>query len=131
MPVTDPIADMITVIRNGVRAKKDTVEVKRSKVTESILTILKNEEYISNFKSIDDNKQGIVKVYLKYDKDTPAIADVKRISRPGRRTYVKSDEIKSVLGGIGMALISTSHGIMTDKDAKEKNLGGEFLCEVW
>ena len=132
MSSTDPIAEMLTIVRNGFIARKETVLIKRSKVNENILDILKKEAFISNYKSIEDKKQGTIKVYLKYAQDkTPALTGIKRISKPGLRVYVKKDEVKSVLGGIGVALISTSSGIMIDKEAKEKNLGGEVLCEAW
>ncbi|MFH1594446.1 MAG: 30S ribosomal protein S8 [Candidatus Omnitrophota bacterium] len=132
MSVTDTIADMLTIIRNGVMARKATLEVKRSKANESILAIFKDEGFISNYKAIDDKRQGIIKVYLKYEKDkTPFIVGIKKISKPGRRMYIKNKEIKSVYGGIGVALISTSEGIMTGEKAKEKKLGGEILCNIW
>ena len=132
MPVTDPIADMLTVLRNGVMAHKKTVEIKRSKLNENILAILKQESFIANYKSIDDKRQGLIKVYVKYGRNnTPALTGVKRISKPGLRIYVKSGKIKSVYGGIGVSLISTPEGIMTNNDAKKKNLGGEILCQVW
>ncbi|UCD55190.1 MAG: 30S ribosomal protein S8 [Candidatus Omnitrophota bacterium] len=132
MPVTDPIADMLAVLRNGVMAHKDDVLVKRSKINESILEILKREGFISNCKTVDDKKQGILKVYLKYGKNNEtALTGLKKISKPGLRIYVKSKEIKDVYGGIGIALISTPQGIMTDKEAKKENLGGEIICEVW
>jgi len=131
MPVTDPIADMLAILKNGIRAKKESVIVKRSNITENIMGILKREGFISNFKAIEDNKQGTIKIYLKYDKGECAICDLKRISKPGLRNYVKAEDVKSVYGGIGIALISTSKGVMTDKEAKEKNFGGELLCQVW
>lgn len=131
MPVTDPIADMLAILMNGVRSKKEAVHVKRSNVIENILSIMKREGFISNYKTIEDKKQGVVKIYLKYDKDMSALTGVKRISKPGLRNYVKSNEIKNVYGGIGIAVISTSAGVMTDKEAKEKNLGGEILCHAW
>ena len=132
MPVTDPIADMLTVLRNGIMAHKADVLVKRSKVNESILEILKRENFISNCKAVEDKKQGLLKVYLKYGKNNEAIlTDLKKISKPGRRVYVKTKEIKDVYGGIGVALISTPQGIMAGKEAREKNLGGEVICEVW
>ena len=132
MPVTDPIADMLTVLRNGIMAHKKDVLVKRSKINESILEILKREGFISNCKTVDDKKKSLLKVYLKYGKDSEAtLTGLKKISKPGLRIYVKAREIKDVYGGIGIALISTPQGIMTDKEAKEKNLGGETICEVW
>ena len=132
MPVTDPIADMLTVLRNGVMSSKEAVEVKRSKMNENILNILKKEGFISNFKAVEDDKQGIIKIYLKYSGEkNPAIKGVKRISKPGLRIYTSTEKIKPVYGGIGSVLISTSQGVMTGKEAKEKNLGGEILCEIW
>ena len=132
MPITDPIADMLTVIRNGCMAHKDTLEVKRSGPNEKILEILKREGFISNYKAIEDKRQGTIKVYLRYEKDSvPALTGLEKVSTPGRRVYVKGKEVKSVFGGIGVALISTSQGILTDKEAREKNLGGEVLCHAW
>jgi len=132
MPITDPIADMLTVLRNGVMVHAKEVLVKRSKVNESILEILKKENFITTYKTVEDKKQGLLKTYLKYGKGNEAIlTGLKKISKPGRRVYVKTKEIKEVYGGIGVALISTSQGIMTDKEAKEKRLGGEIICQVW
>ncbi len=132
MPVTDPIADMLTIIRNGSRAKKEKVDVKRSSLAEDMLKIFKNEGYISNFKPIEDKKQGIIMVYLRYNKDkSPILTDVKRVSKPGLRVYVTNDEIPRVLSGFGMAVISTSRGVMTDKDARREKIGGEVLCYAW
>ena len=132
MPVTDPTADMLTVLRNGSMARKETVEVKRSSLHENILEILKNEGFISNYKPMDDKRQGLIKIYLKYCKDqTPAITGLKTISKPGRRVYTKSKDVKSVYGGLGIAIISTSEGLMTEKDAREKNVGGEIICQAW
>jgi len=132
MPVTDPISDMLTVIRNGAMAHKDNVIVKRSKLNERILEILKKEGFIENHKSVDDKKQGIIKVYLKYTKDSAStLTGLKKISKPGLRVYTKNKNIKDVYGGIGVAIISTPMGVMTDKEAKEKKLGGEILCHIW
>jgi len=132
MAVTDSIADMLTVIRNGSSAKKDIVEVRGSKLTEEILNIFKNEKFITNYKLIKDNKQGILRVYLKHYKDgSPAILGIKRISRPGLRTYKAADELPKVYGGLGVAVISTSKGLMTDKQARDGKVGGEVLCYIW
>ena len=132
MPVTDTIADMLAVINTGVMAHKETVLVKRSKLHESIVDIMKKEGFIENYKVIEDTRQGMIKVYLKYEKDkVPALTGVKKISKPGRRNYVDKKGVKSVYGGIGVAIISTSQGIMTDTEANEKNLGGEILCHIW
>ena len=132
MALSDPIADMLTVLRNAARAKKEIAEVKNSKFTGEILKILKDEHFISNYKLIKDNKQGIVRVYLKYLKNSSsAITGIKRISRPGLRIYKRADELPQVYGGLGVALISTSKGLMTDKDAREKKIGGEVVCTIW
>lgn len=132
MAVTDPIADALTIIRNASFAKKDVAEVRNSKVVEEILKILKKENFIANYKLIKDSKQGLLRVYFKYDKDgTPAIAGIKRISKPGLRTYKKSDELPKVYGGLGVAVISTSKGLMTDNDARESKMGGEIICYAW
>ena len=132
MPVTDPIADMLVALKNAIMAHKEDVLVKRSKLNENIMEILKREGFISNYKAIEDKKQGTLKVYLRYGKDnTPALSGLKRISKPGLRVYIKNKEIKSVYGGIGISLISTPLGVLTGKEAKEKNLGGEVLANVW
>jgi small subunit ribosomal protein S8 len=132
MAVTDPIADMLTVIRNASSSKKDVAEVKGSLLSESVLKILKKEGFISNYKTIKDNKQGILRVYLKYLKSgTPAILGLKRISKPGLRIYKKADELPKVYGGLGVAIISTSKGLLTDEEARENKVGGEVLCYAW
>ena len=132
MAVTDPIADMLTMIRNASSAKKDVMEVKNSHLAEEILKIFKKERFIINFKLIKDSKQGILRVYLKYGKDGfPAITGIRRISKPGLRIYKKSDELPKVYGGLGIAIISTSKGLMTDKQARKAGLGGEVLCKIW
>ncbi|MDP3791077.1 MAG: 30S ribosomal protein S8 [Candidatus Omnitrophota bacterium] len=132
MAVTDSVADMLTIIRNGSFAKKDIVEVRGSKLSEEILNIFKKESFISNYKLIKDNKQGILRVYLKYAKSgAPAILGIKRISRPGLRLYKQADELPKVYGGLGVAVISTSSGLMTDNQAREKKVGGEVLCYIW
>ena len=132
MAVTDSIADMLTVIRNGSFASKGIVEVRGSKLAEEILGIFKKEYFISNYKLIKDNKQGILRVHLKYSKEgAPAILGIKRISRPGLRLYKKADEMPKVYGGLGMAIISTSKGLMTDSQARDNKIGGEVLCYIW
>jgi small subunit ribosomal protein S8 len=132
MAVTDSIADMLTIIRNGSFAKKDVVEVKSSKLSEEILNIFKREHFISNYKLIKDDKQGILRVYLKYSKDgSPAILGIKRISRPGLRMYKKAEELPKVYGGLGSAVVSTSKGLMTDNQARDQRIGGEILCYIW
>ena len=132
MAVTDPIADMLTIVRNASSSKKDVAEVKGSLLSESVLKILKKEGFISNYKTIKDNKQGILRVYLKYLKNgTPAILGLKRISKPGLRIYKKADELPKVYSGLGVAIISTSKGLLTDEEARENKVGGEVLCYAW
>jgi len=132
MASSDSIADMLTIIRNGIKAKFTKVDIPNSKIKHEISKILKNEGYIKNFKIINDNKQGILRIYLKYlDNNVSSINKLIRISKPGRRMYRKAKEIKSVLNGYGIAIISTSKGVMTDKFARENNVGGEVLCSVW
>lgn len=131
MARTDLIADVFTMIRNAVMAKKDNVDVPASGIVKSILEILKREKYIDNFKFIDDKKQGILRIYLKYISGRPALKNIRRVSRPGLRLYVKHDGIPSVLRGRGLAIISTSRGILTDKEARSSNTGGEVVGYVW
>ncbi|MDD5136630.1 MAG: 30S ribosomal protein S8 [Candidatus Omnitrophica bacterium] len=132
MAVMDPVADALTILRNASNAKKEVAELKNSKLIEEILKILKREGFIDNYKLIKDTKQGILRTYLKYDKDgTPAMLGIKRISRPGLRVYKKSDELPKVYGGLGVAVISTSKGLMTDNEAREGKMGGEVICSAW
>lgn len=132
MAVTDPIADMLTVIRNASRAKKDIVEVKKSGLAEEIVKIFKDCRFISNYKIIEDKKQGLIRIYLKYLKNgNSAIIGLKRISKPGLRIYKQADELPKVYAGLGMAIISTSKGLMTDSAAREKKIGGEVICYAW
>ena len=132
MSVTDLIADQLTVIRNAIRVSKKTVIIKRSSVLESIISIAKREGFIEDYKVIEDNKQGLIKVYLKYlDDGTSVIEDLKRISTPGLKQYVPAKKIRSVMGGVGMAIYSTSKGMLTDKEAIEQGVGGELICQIW
>ncbi len=134
MSMTDPIANFLTLIRNALKARKANVDCPSSNIKEQMAQILKREGYIRNFKKIEDNKQGILRIYLKYGKDkqrTPVISNLKRISSPGLRIYEKSDQIKSVLEGIGIAIVSTSKGIRTDKECRDTKIGGEILCHIW
>ena len=132
MAVTDSIADMLTIVRNGSRAKMPVVEVRGSNISGEILNIFKKNEFISNLKLIKDNKQGVLRVYLKYYRDgSPSILGIKRISRPGLRVYKKTGELPKVYGGLGLAVISTSKGLMTDTEAREEKLGGEVICYIW
>ncbi|MBW1659044.1 MAG: 30S ribosomal protein S8 [Deltaproteobacteria bacterium] len=133
MCMTDPIADMLTRIRNANRANLDMTDIPYSRIKKGVVEILKEEGFIKNFK-IGDNKQGYrtIRVYLKKNqKNFKPMNDLQRISRPGRRIYVKSKDIPSVLNDMGIAILSTSKGIMTNQQAKQKNLGGELLCKVW
>ncbi|MEE8360335.1 MAG: 30S ribosomal protein S8 [Candidatus Omnitrophota bacterium] len=131
MSVSDPIADMATQLRNASSAGKEKVDVKASNIKEAILKVLKEESFIENYKKMSDDKQGTLRIYLKFNDDkTPYIRNIKRISKPGLRIYKGKDELLPVLGGLGISVISTSSGILTDKEAKEKNLGGEILLEV-
>jgi small subunit ribosomal protein S8 len=132
MVMTDPIADFLTRIRNGNMVMHETVEAPSSKMKVSIAEILKEEGYIKDYEYIQDGKQGIIRVYLKYGPNKEkVITGIKRISKPGLRVYVKKDEIPKVLGGLGTAVISTSKGLMTDKNARKSGLGGEVICYIW
>ena len=133
MVLTDPIADMLTRIRNAQVAKHDTVEMPSSKAKKAIAKILLEEGYIKSVDNINDGVQGVLKITLKYvnGKQTPVIAGLKRISKPGLRVYAKCEELPKVLGGLGIAIISTSKGLMTDKDARKNELGGEVLAYIW
>jgi len=132
MSVSDPVADLLTCIRNACKAKHKKVDVPSSRLKSEIVRVLLREKYINNFKSIDDKKRGILRIYLKYDqKERPVIQGIERMSKPGRRLYIRHHEIPKVQGGLGTALVSTSSGIMTDQEAREERLGGEYLCRVW
>lgn len=131
MSKTDSLADTFTMIRNAIMAKKENVDVPSLKTTKSILEILKREGYIDNFKFIEDKKQGLLRIYLKYIAGKSAIRKIKRVSKPGLRVYVKQDKVPYVLRGKGLAIISTSKGIMMDKDARESKLGGEVIGYIW
>ena len=132
MTTTDPIADMLTRIRNANSARHTTVEIPASKVKLAIAQILLDEGYISSFEKVDDEKPGMIKVTLKYDeKGKRVISGLKRISKPGLRIYVSCEELPQVLNGLGIALVSTSKGIKTDRDARKEGLGGEVLAYVW
>jgi small subunit ribosomal protein S8 len=131
MSLSDPIADMLTRIRNAVRVNKNEVNVKASNICEGIVAVLKQEGYIEDFDRIDDSKQGILRVTLKYDLEGfPVIKEIKRMSKPGRRIYLSVDKLPRVLAGMGIAIISTSKGVMSDRSCREANVGGEILCTV-
>ena len=132
MTMTDPVADMLTRIRNANTAGHQTVEVPSSKMKRSIAVILKEEGYISDYEFIEDGKQGIIKIAMKYAPGkTRVISQLRRISKPGLKVYVKADDVPRVLGGLGIAIISTSKGVISDKDARSKGVGGEVVCYVW
>ena len=132
MALTDPIADMLTRIRNAAKAKFKSVEVPGSKIKIEIARVLKEEGFIRNYKFVEDGKQGVLKIYLKYENNqSNVILGLDRVSKPSRRVYVGADDITPVLNGMGIAILSTSDGIMTDKQAREKHIGGELLCNVW
>ncbi len=132
MSITDPIADMLTRIRNASRAKKEKVDVPFSKLSQEVLSILKREKFVQDFQFIEDKRQGELRVYLKYTKSNqPAILGIKRVSRPGLRIYARKDKLPRVYGGLGIAILSTSRGIVTNAQAREMNAGGEVICYVW
>lgn len=132
MSMTDPIADMLTRIRNANTVYRDKVDVPGSKAKRAIAELLKQEGFIQDYKWIDDGKQGVIRLYLKYGQNKErVITGLRRISKPGLRVYVGKDEIPRVLGGLGIALLSTSKGIMTDKQARKEGVGGEVLCYIW
>ncbi|MCK5450335.1 MAG: 30S ribosomal protein S8 [Candidatus Omnitrophica bacterium] len=132
MSVTDLIADQLTVLRNALMAEKKTAIIKKSGIIESIVEIMKREGFIEDYKAIEDNKQGRIKVYFKYlDNGVSVIEGLKRVSRPGLRHYAAADKVKSVMGGVGISIISTSKGLLTDFEAKKQEVGGEVICQIW
>ena len=132
MAVTDLVADAFTMIRNAAMVNKEHVDIPGSNLIKNILDIFKRENYIDNFKVMEDKKQGRIRVYLKLDsRQQSVITNIKRVSRPGLRVYVKRDSIPRVLRGYGTAIISTSKGILTDKECRQDKLGGEVICYVW
>jgi small subunit ribosomal protein S8 len=132
MCMTDPVADMLTRIRNAGMAKHQKVDIPSSNLKVNLATVLRAEGFIKNFKVIPDAKQGVLRVYLKFiDEKDPVINEIKRVSKPGGRVYVNADKIKKVKNGLGVAVLSTSKGLVTDKTARELGIGGEVLCTVW
>jgi small subunit ribosomal protein S8 len=132
MAISDPIADMLTRIRNAGKAKFSSVDVPGSKIKSELARVLKEEGYIRNYKLIKDKKQGILRIYLKYsDKQEHSILKLERVSKPSRRVYTASNEIKPVFNGMGTAILSTSKGVMSDRNARRENVGGEVICNVW
>jgi small subunit ribosomal protein S8 len=131
MSLSDPIADMLTRIRNGVRVQKPEVRVKASSICEGIARVLKEEGYITDYDRIDDGNQGFLRVFLKYSREgEPVISEIKRISKPSRRFYSTMKDLPDVLGGLGITIVSTSKGVMSNKDCRRENVGGELLCMV-
>jgi small subunit ribosomal protein S8 len=131
MSLSDPIANMLTIIRNGARAKKEKVNIPLSKILVAIAEILKQEGYVDNYRVIKDTKQGSLRVYLKYINKKSVIVNLKRVSRPGLRIYADAKRIPRVLRGKGTAILTTSKGLMTDAKAREEKIGGEVLCYIW
>ena len=132
MQITDPIADLLTRIRNASSAKHETVEVPASQMKKAIVQILFDEGYIKKFEVIEDNRQGVIKIWLKYGEGKKqVISGLKRVSKPGLRVYANKEDMPRVLKGLGIAIVSTSKGIMTDKQARRENVGGEVLAFVW
>jgi small subunit ribosomal protein S8 len=132
MGMTDPIADMLTRVRNGNSAKFSKVDIPASKIKIQIARILKDEGFIKNFKVIKDNRQGLLRLYLKFDeKNQQVLSSIRRISRPSRRFYAKKDNIPKVLNGLGLSILTTSKGVMTEREARKQGVGGEIICTVW
>lgn len=132
MVMTDPIADYLTRIRNANMAKHDSVEIPASNIKKSISEILKREGFIRDYEVADDNQQGVIKVFLKYGPNGErVISGLKRISKPGLRNYVSAEDLPKVLNGLGIAIVSTSAGVITDKEARQKNVGGEVIAYIW
>lgn len=132
MSMTDPLADMLTRIRNAGMVKFETVEMPLSKMKTGVAAILKKEGFINDYQVVDSDTQGVLRIEMKYDQNNERIiTNLKRVSKPGRRIYVKHDQIPKVMSGLGIAIISTSKGIFTDKEARAMKIGGELLCEVW
>ena len=132
MSVSDPVADFLTCIRNAIGAKHRKLDVPASRVKTELAKVLLRERFINNFKTMEDSKQGVLRIYLKYTNDeTSVITDLKRVSKPGRRVYVGKERIPRVMGGLGVSVLSTSRGLMTDREARESGLGGELVCQVW
>ena len=131
MSVSDPIADTLTIVRNALHVRKETVEFPASKLLERVMGIFKNDGYIEDFRMLKDNKQGVIKVYLKYTNNKAVVMGIKRISKPGLRIYVENDNIPKVLSGLGTAVLSTSKGVLSDREARKLKIGGEVLCHIW
>lgn len=131
MSVTDPIADFLTRVRNASKAKKLRVDIPASNMKKGLAEILKNQNFINDYSVVEDNKQNLIRIDLKYTNGAPAISGLKKISKPGLRVYRGSKKLPRVYNGLGIAVMSTSKGLMTDKDAKLQSLGGEVVCYIW
>ncbi len=132
MAMSDPIADMLTRIRNAGMAKFNSVDIPGAKMKMELAKVLKKEGYIRNYKFVKDGRQGVLRIYLKYDQNqTHIIYRIERVSKPGRRIYKSCKEVKPYYNGLGIAIVSTSKGIMSDKHARKENVGGEIICRVW
>lgn len=131
MSLNDPVSNLLTIIRNANMVQKETVDIPTSKLSLNILEIFKKDGYIENFRLLKDNVQGTLKVYLKYEDKKPTIRGLKRISKSGLRVYVKHDQLPRVLNGLGTAVVSTSKGLMTDREARKQKVGGEVICYIW
>ncbi|GAB4351580.1 MAG: 30S ribosomal protein S8 [Candidatus Abyssubacteria bacterium] len=132
MSLSDPIADMLTRIRNANSAMNEKVDVPASHMAEDIAKTLKREGFIADYKLIENRKQGVLRIFLKYERGRErVIKGIRRVSTPGRRVYAKADEIPRTMGGLGISIVSTSRGLLTDKQAREANVGGEVICQVW
>lgn len=132
MSMTDPIADLLTRIRNALMAKHDRLDVPSSKLKRNLMALLQQEGYIEGYETIDNEPQDILRVYLRYNRNgIPSLRRLSRVSKPGRRVYRGADDIKPVLNGLGTAIVSTSKGLLTDRQAREMRVGGEIICELW
>ena len=131
MLVTDPISDFLTRVRNASKAGKLRVDIPASNMKKSLAEILKTQKFINDYSVVEDNKQDILRLELKYTNGNPAISGLKKISKPGLRVYKKSDKLPRVLNGLGIAVVSTSQGLLTDKDARKQAIGGEVVCYIW
>lgn len=131
MPVTDPISDFLTRIRNASKAKKPRVDIPASGLKKNLAEILKSQKFINDYSIIEDNKQNVIRIELKYTNGLSAITGLKKISKPGLRIYKRSDELPKVYNGLGIAVISTSKGLLTDKQARKESIGGEVVCHIW
>ncbi len=131
MSLSDPIADYLARIRNAISAKHDKVDIPASRLKLEVTKILKDEGFIQNFKIQEDNKQGVIRIFLKYTEGASVITGLKQVSKPGRRIYAPKDAVPKVIGGLGVSIVSTSRGIMTGEQSQRTGIGGEVICEVW